>query len=322
MSGVDLPFAQEPEVETNSLAEKGRWLKSAFAARLGEPLIWLAVVVLLFFVLDTGLRAYCQGGRCGVGLGPAGGLLNIALLLGIGFTLKASFGRYLQERTQWLAALLAVIPVAYLLAYPRVTVPAPAAAQVVTEPQAVTPSPVNPAQTEAITAELEAASAMLAAAEEQQRRLRSEVAALSARLEALEAAPPVTEEAVRAIAAETLQGVEAADEEALSVLLEEREDALEAAVADRLRREASLATVGPRIAEAGPLVREVPALSEELQQVAERLELSEAGVEALATDPDRQSCITTRLAERGALMTMNQRLNPERFADYLAPCFE
>lgn len=322
MPGVDLPFAQQPKAEPSGLAERARGLSSAFFGRMGEPLIWLASVVILFFAMDVSLRATCGGGRCGAAFGPASALLNACALLGIGFTLKASFGRYLEERTQWLAALVAVIPVAYLMAYPRTALPLPVAKQGAVEPVVLTQPPVDPAPAAAVAAELEAASAMLAAAEEQQRRLRTEFAALSERLEALEAAPSVTEDAIRAIAAEAIERAEVADEEALSVLLDERKDALEAAVTDRLRREASLATVGLRIAEAGPVVREVPALPQELQEVAQRLELSQAGIDALAADPSQQSCVTTRLAERGALMAMNQRLNPERFADYLAPCFE
>ncbi|GGY50240.1 hypothetical protein [Parvularcula lutaonensis] len=320
MAGFDLPF---PQTDEKLRTAEGESLRSRLVERVrglrGDPLTMLAVTAALFFLFDAALHGLCGGGAegfCGAPRQGAFSLLVLATLVACGFFVREAFGRYLFHRTQVLAAVVAALPLAHLLT----TDHRPQEAAVADDKEAL-----------AYIGELEAA---LSASEADRQTLSFRIAALQTRIDqqqrTIDAMPaPLDTQAVADIAAakaaEVLaEGTLTEDEAAEAAPPRVDEPPLNAA--EIARRNAALKTVGPRIAAIGPVDRpaltEPVALSPEMAEVAGRLQLDERERAILATDESQQTCIATRLAERGPLAAMNHRLNPDRFAAYLSSCFD
>lgn len=317
MAGFDLPF---PTDEAEPLASERQDALSGAKARAkalsGEPMAWLAAATAVFFAFDAGLHSACSSaseGLCGAPRLGVFTLVVLAAILVLGLSLREAFGRYLFRRTQILAALVAALPLAHLLATDH------------NSPVVVAEGP--PGELPYID-ELEAA---LAASEADRQTLSFRVAALQTQMDqqqrTLDAMPaPMAVTEVEEIAAAKAAEVLSQEDQAIEEILEEQEARVISELEDRARRDEALKTVGERIAGAGPLLRpdaaEPVALSQEMAEVANKLRLDERARAELALNEARQTCISTRLADRGPLAAMNQRLNPERYADYLASCFD
>lgn len=286
-----------------------------------DPILWLTAVAAGFFAADAALHTLCEGGQCGAARTAATTGLTLAVLVSSGFLLLDAFGRYLQSSSKALAAVIAALPAAHLLAQGH-------------GGDASLRAALDEAL--AVQGDLELQLAAFEAELEQQRSaFRRPVARQSAASREVAEAlgttriePQVPELEAQEPAEEgtALPPLRAAEEvEVVETAIDPRvEEVLARDRAEERRRQQALLTVGPRIAAAGPVLRMRPVteLSPELEAVVGRLELSDAQRRALLRDPEVQTCLSTRLAERGPLMVMSHRVNTERLAEYLAPCLE
>lgn len=325
MAGFDdLPFPSPTEGDISSMGDEqpGR----AFLAKLREPLVALSLLTIGFFAADFILHGLCSAGSssCEAGVQNGRTLLTLGALVGAGFLLREAFSAYLFPRTRAIAAAIACLPAAHLLAVSH-GVPAPQQVAMPAEP-AVDLAPVE---------------AALVEAQADRDRLTSALTSLEARLAEAEAEAAADraalEERLSSQAALTLADVETAAADAAAKLLAEEEREIEAKLeaqqnqvisklAAQRARQTALAAVGPRIAAAGPVERvdaeTLPAeLPRDLEILADHLQLNEQARAELVNDEELQSCITVRKGERGAFQVMGHRMNPDRYAAFLAGCW-
>ncbi|MCQ8184834.1 hypothetical protein [Parvularcula maris] len=310
MDGFDHPLTAD--VRTEAAPEREPLFRLEDARRYAtDPIIWLSALGLAVFALDFILHEACGATEdfCAApGRTVLSGVVLMHLVLG-GLALRAAFSRYFLLPTQLLAIVVAALPLAHFLAADHDGRAA----------EMVLPPPTDLSSIELALAEATAQTLLL---EDRIAELDAERARL-----AMPGTPLPSIEDVREIAAEEAARIAAEEEAALNERLVTTEAEMIEAIEARQRRSAALASVGQRIAAAGPLLRPTgeegpPPLPAEIAEVADRMALSEADRRRLATDGDARTCISTRLAERGPLAALNQRLNPDRLASYLAVCFD
>lgn len=317
MLKLDLPFEEDNETELISMGDDER-AAPRLRGLMGEPLAGLCALVGAFLLIDGTRHVACRasaGGFCGAAEGPFLALLILATILGAGFLLKASFDRYLRTRTQVLAAVIAALPFAHLLASVHDDPPAGTNR----DAAIVRSFERSERSREALRDDV----AALAVTIDEQRSMIERQAETIARQE--EALAELTPELIADIAAR--EAARALDEgsEVFEARLAEQEDDLLSELVDRERRLDALRNVADRIAAAGPIERtaangEEIVLSRDVVLIADHLGLEGAERQALGQDEDLSRCINVRKAERGPFAVMNHRLNPERYAEYLASC--
>ena len=265
------------------------------------PILWLTLAAVLLPFFDLTAELLCQG-RCGV-LSPLRFLLVVPVLMIIGLALRSAFENYTSRNTLLICSILAVIPAAYLLTMSR-----------------------GGGDTGAL-------ERRLAESEAARSELEAQVDLLSAEIGALSLAPtgPTAEE-IREIAVQEARIVFANQGalppigavEDVPAVVDLDAPALEEAPILGVSARNALMSVGERLAERGPYVhqpRVVPQLDAEMQAVAERLGLNRQQRAALAQNEERQTCIRTRLAERGPILTVRHRTNRQAYRSYLNGCF-